>query len=118
MSNNSSQSRNCDGWCAPTIIFLILSAAGMLMRALVGASNLAIFSAQGLYVAFWTSIMYYLCSICRSGWSWVILLFPLILGLIGFFILETMLLGEALKGGMTRSSENDVNVQRDYRIYY
>jgi len=41
---------------------------------------------QALIVAFWTGVMYWLCSICYNTASWFILLFPFIFGLILVFL--------------------------------
>ena len=120
--------KQCSGWCAPTVIYLGLSVLGVLAKALRGDYNHpyapTVLLAQGLYVAFWTGIMYWLCASCSSNWSWFILLFPLILGLVLFFLLEAevlaMLVGEGLKGQpATQKPEGDeIYKHHTFRVDY
>jgi len=109
-------SQQCTGWCAPTVIYLGLSVLAILAKALRGDYNnqyaFSLLLAQGLYIAFWTGIMYWLCASCSNNWSWFILLFPLILGLVLFVLLEAellaVLIGSGLKGAGEGATENSL----------
>lgn len=111
--------KHCNGWCPPTIIYLVLSLVGLSMRALTGRyrseHGLMLFLIQLAFIGFWTWVMYWLCSMCWGGWAWFVLLFPLILGLVLFVLFEL----EVLAFLKRRSTEDrKVTVHRSYRVYY
>jgi hypothetical protein len=74
------------GWCMPTVIYLTLSAIGVIFSALYGRYSMesGLMLSEIIHIAFWTAILYFLCAMGYSGVSWFILLIPFILW--GLFI--------------------------------
>ena len=120
--NNSSKSGPCEVWCLPTVIYLGLSLLSLALSVLDGRySNIPrVYFVQAFFIAFWTSIMYWLCSICYSGWAWFILLFPLILGLVLFVYLEGAVLGYMGEKEVKKMEDDnkDIYIHRTFRTYY
>jgi len=110
----------------------------MMVKALQGGYDGAtpMLMAQMIYVAFWTGVMYWLCSVCSTEWAWIVLLFPLIFGFILFVLMETEILAMLglrglgdVAGRITGAGDagsrihrdvrdDDVSVHRTYRVYY
>jgi hypothetical protein len=74
------------GWCMPTVIYLTLSAIGVIGSTLFGRYSMApgVMLSEIIHIAFWTAILYFLCATGYTGVSWFILLIPFILW--GIFI--------------------------------
>lgn len=76
------------GMCTPLIIYLALVAVQMVaigMSSKVAEKDkLKVMGLTILVAAFWGVIMYQLCLAGHSGWSWFILLLPLIVALLAW----------------------------------
>ena len=80
--------KKCQGWCPPTVIYLVLSIATTffsLMTAhkyddmLYEGKNKVVYTISHLFfIGLWTGILYWLCSSCYNTTAWVILLSPVI----------------------------------------
>ena len=70
----------CEGWCVPAIIYVVLSIIGIIMNLM--SAGLPTAAVNVIIVIFWTAILYWLCSICRSGWAWFLLLLPFLFAII------------------------------------
>ena len=75
----------CSGWCIPTIIYLVLAIISIIGSLFTNFSEfsagvgLLMFLVNAVITGLWLYLMYWLCSTCRQGWSWFILLLPIIL---------------------------------------
>lgn len=83
----SNKTKNCTGWCAPTIIYLALSAIGIVMTYIDPQNPAALktLGTQVLLVAIWTALLYWLCLKCYNTAAWFLLLLPVILGVLLVF---------------------------------
>ena len=83
--------KNCDGWCLPVYIYLVLAIIGVVLNFLrppfILTNKLWATGIQILFAAFWTWLLFYLCKMCKENWSWLILLLPFLLGLIFVFVI-------------------------------
>jgi ABC-type Na+ efflux pump permease subunit len=90
----------CDGYCAPTVIYIILVSISILvqfyvsfiqvtpeMQRLTPGQRLQSLLSMIVSSAIFAFVLYIICSHCHSGISWFLLLFPLII-----FILILLLL--------------------------
>ena len=79
----------CNGWCPPTVIYLVLAVATTFVSLMTShkydevqtnGSNKVLYTLSHLVVvAFWTWVLYWLCSNCHYTAAWVVLLFPVII---------------------------------------
>ena len=69
------------GWCAPLIIYLIINVIGLVaMARQTSEKNRAKTIATSLlWTLFWSFVMYTLCSNCKQGWAWLLLILPILL---------------------------------------
>ena len=68
-------------WCPPLTIYLIISLVGLFLMMRQKATlmeHLQSVIVQLLWVSFWSYIMYAMCDSGRTGFSWVILLLPVV----------------------------------------
>ena len=104
-----------NGWCMPTVIYLMVSVLGIIFSGLtgryVGAPLLML--GEVIHTIFWTALLYWFCSIGWSGISWFILLIPLILIFL-LVLYEVDIL--RLLGHEEKSKE--VHIKRTYNVYY
>lgn len=111
-NGNSNGGSSCSGWCLPTVLYLALALVGMVMQmSMDGYNETGMMVGHGLYVAFWTGVLYLLCSNCHEGWAWVVLLFPLILTGLMF-----LLVGSGLVGGLVASAVGENVGQRRHPL--
>ena len=69
-----------NGWCAPLIIYMVLSVFSLMMILSSNKKNkMNSFVMNLVFMAMIGAIMYYLCKSGHAFWSWIILLLPLIL---------------------------------------
>lgn len=83
--------KTCSGWCLPTIIYLFLVIIGTLLSLFSSMDDqvkISLAVRQLIFGLVWTAFLYTLCYTCHEGWSWFILLLPLIIGIIAFIILS------------------------------
>ena len=105
-SVRKSSSKNCNGWCPPTMIYLTLSVVTTLLSLFGvtkhdklhngGQNKITYIVSHGLGIIFWTSILYWLCSNCYYKASWAVLLTPIILA----FFVSFAVLGGMIGGTM------------------
>lgn len=94
MPNNNS--KKCNGWCPPTVIYLVLAVTTTFVSlmtshkyddAKTNGSNKILYTVGHLIgIAFWTGVLYWLCSNCYNTAAWVILLIPVIIVFIVIFV--------------------------------
>lgn len=90
-NKSSAMSSLCSGWCAPVIIYLILSGISIYntwtfdaskypeLSSLMNRDKSTVLFQQVVVTLLWTGLMYWLCSRCQSGWSWFILVAPMLI---------------------------------------
>ena len=91
----------CNIWCAPLIIYLILSTIIIVltfirkdyminsMYAYTVNNILILLLSQVISVLVWSIFMGWLCKTCHEGWAWFILFLPVLLGIL-IIILTTI----------------------------
>ena len=85
----------CDGWCAPTLIYLVLAVMSLLATMSMHFRDPEIVTSEAvimsvLYKIFWAGVLYLLCSTCHDSIAWLVLLVPLIFGLLAVFLIFTV----------------------------
>ena len=82
------EAKAAKGMCTPLIIYLALVAVQMVaigMSSKVAEKDkMKVMGLTVLVAAFWGVIMYQLCLNGHSGWSWFILLLPLIVAVLAW----------------------------------
>lgn len=80
--------------CTPALVYAILAAGSVLIslvqRQYVGAISFAVFA------ALWTMFLNYLCSKGYGGWSWFLVLLPIILYMVLLVAAGAFVLGKSL----------------------
>lgn len=81
----------CQGWCLPAIVYLVLAVISLGLALLQDLSHLneddamrvktATFLFHVVWAAFWTWLLYWLCSNCHETWAWIVLFLPFFIGL-------------------------------------
>ena len=112
---------NCKGWCPPTIIYLTLSLVSTAISLVTShyhddkhnqGKNKVFYTISHLIgIAFWTSILYWLCSNCHITAAWVVLMLPIIL--VGFLMIA--IFSGGIRGKYNTGRERVTNVRH---IYY
>lgn len=74
-------SNKCEAWCTPLILYIIISAVGLLgMLFSTSQQNKTSTILTSLaWSAFWSYVMYWLCQSCNQGWAWALFLVPMVL---------------------------------------
>lgn len=97
---------NCDGWCPPVVLYLVLSVFSIVMRLLNETKfNAKIFISQLINTSIFTFILYLLCTHCYETSAWVILLLPLIIGLLTLILVAEYMAVDKITD--TKTSNND-----------
>jgi len=106
-STRKSSSKNCNGWCPPTVIYLTLSVTTTVLSLFGvikndelknGGKNKRWYAiTHGVGIMFWTGILYWLCSNCYYKTSWAVLLTPIILAFVMTFAILGGMFGGVLK---------------------
>nr|QBK87259.1 MAG: hypothetical protein LCMAC201_01610 [Marseillevirus LCMAC201] len=98
--------QSCNGWCLPLYIYIFLAilqfAAVFMMKVYDPSKQMYIEAPKSvktryaIMVIVWNTligiVMYYLCKYCRSGWSWFILLLPIILNIVILLIMAIVIM--------------------------
>ena len=125
-SVRKSSSKNCNGWCPPTMIYLTLSVVTTLLSLFGvtkhdklhngGQNKITYIVSHGLGIIFWTSILYWLCSNCYYKASWVVLLTPIILAFFVSFAVLGGMIGGSMKDQIQKEKvkENMSCGKKDY----
>ena len=81
----------CKGWCPPAVIYAVLAVFSTVISLFVstkydniknnGINKMLYVSLHVTGLAFWTWFLYWLCSNCYQTAAWVVLLFPILLGI-------------------------------------
>jgi uncharacterized protein with PQ loop repeat len=92
--------KKCEGWCPPTIIYLVLSIVTTFISLLTvhkyddmkyNGVNKVLYTIIHLFgVGLWTWLLYWLCSNCYNTAAWVILLLPVIIFVVLLILLVTV----------------------------
>ena len=112
-SMKSSNTKSCNGWCWPAIIyvaFVMFSLVATLLRDTTGMDEGSVkrfrvgsFIFHIVMAIFWTWLIYWLCSNCYNTTAWVILFLPFFVGLfflvVGVVFMTTMFLGHTVESG-------------------
>ena len=89
----------CNIWCAPLIIYLILSVVIIITtfyredymifsnQPYTITNRLTLMLSQVITVLIWSILMGWLCKTCNEGWAWFVLLLPIILGVLLMILL-------------------------------
>lgn len=71
------------GWCAPTVIYIVLAVLNVLLLGKMYGSLLdARVLLSAAFSAFVAVVLYMLCAAGHGSWAWFILLFPFVLSLL------------------------------------
>lgn len=115
-STRKSSSKNCNGWCPPTMIYLTLSVATTLLSLFGvikndelkngGKNKIMYVITHGVGIMFWTGILYWLCSNCYYKTSWVVLLTPIILAFVMTFAILGGMFGSVLKDKIQKEHQS------------
>ena len=82
-SKVSSKDKVCQAWCTPLILYIVITAIGLLgMLKSKAANKTNQLVTSFIWAAFWSFVMYTLCKNCREGWAWALFLVPFILWII------------------------------------
>jgi len=87
------KNKSCSGLCGPTIIFLILSFVSIIgsliskpkhyiIKKYIFEYKFVIFVYHIMFTIIWGGLLYFICSKCKQGIAWLILLIPIIIGII------------------------------------
>ena len=113
---NQTQMRSqSDGWCTPTVIYLMIGVLGIIFSGFTGRYERAplLMLGEVIHTIFWTALLYWLCSIGYSGVSWFILLVPII-----FIFLLVVFEANVLSALGHEEKSKEVHIKRTYQIYY
>ena len=93
MSSNT----RCNGWCVPTVIYMVLAIISTLSSLFVsdkvsnqyyyGRGKGTILFVHILIGILWTGLLYWMCLKCMYTKAWFLLLVPLFVVIFGFLIL-------------------------------
>ena len=106
-SKRKSSSKNCNGWCPPTVIYLTLSVTTTVLSLFGvikndelknGGKNKRWYAiTHGVGIMVWTGVLFLLCSNCYYKTSWAVLLTPIILAFVMTFAILGGMFGGVLK---------------------
>jgi uncharacterized membrane protein len=92
--------KKCQGWCPPTVIYLVLSIVTTFVSLMTvhryedmnnhGINKVLHTISHLFFIGLWTCLLYWLCSNCYNKTAWVILLLPVIIFVILLILLVTV----------------------------
>jgi uncharacterized membrane protein len=87
----------CEGWCPPTVIYLVLSLLSTFISLMNchkydeikynGMNKVSYTIIHLFFIGLWTWFLYWLCSKCYNTTAWIILLLPIIIIFIMFLFI-------------------------------
>ena len=92
------QNVQCNGWCAPVyiqLILIVLSFFGFIMRTVVSLKekpnnitlSFIMYFLHLIVALLWTYLLYWLCANCHNTIAWVVLLSPILVGFLFLIII-------------------------------
>lgn len=109
--------RNCNGWCWPAVIYVTLAVLSLLITLLQDLSHLgeqegrfrvSIIVFHVIMMAFWTWLLYWLCSNCQNVAAWIVLFLPVFMGLVaivmGTVAISAWMVGKGVETGVTTAA--------------
>ncbi|KKL64481.1 hypothetical protein LCGC14_2164610 [marine sediment metagenome] len=121
MVDEQPKQESCSGWCLPLYIYIflaILQFITIMMMKIYHPGKQRYVNAPGSVKAryaiisiIWNTlvgvVMYYLCKYCHSGWSWFILLLPIILNTLIFLLMVIVIMYTIMKDPSCSKSRVD-----------